>query len=596
MMDPKQREKCLKEVRLLESLDHPNIIKYLDSFIEDNQLFIAIEWAEKGDLKQLIKRSISEDLSIDEKKIWEYLYQIASALKHMQDKRIMHRDLKPANIFLGSDGTLKLGDLGLGRFMSSQTIEAFSRVGTPLYMSPEVLKGQGYDWKSDVWSLGCVIYELACLRSPFKRDDEKMSLYDLFQTISKGEFPPLPPRYSEELRQVVNSMIQIMPQNRLSVDQVVELCEIQLKSIVKKSRIDPYLIMEDIYEKLKLLNYESRFCKAANRNPLVMVYFAHEINKTEQLRYFYDVSVWIMSLKTPKQAPLYSSSKSNLDKMIENLMNEIKNFGVKIPEFVSYESLKNGFGEAVCFIVNDLLNKELIRQDYSFKAPILIENGVECYGEPPEEIAFYEEIESGVEFRLEVHEELSEESSPDIENPTELEESYINPEDWLAETERVSKKLVLPIGEETTETLGQLSEVRKLISTCSSEDTLNILERKSKEIAESLERIQFLEKKLNKENLEEIQRLQQIMLEKNTLVQKCSEKRQRFDNLLKQSESLASRQEEIQTLNNNPVDAMKKQLSFLKLSISSLKKELFQIEIQTAISRSILDHYSIKKI
>ena len=91
MMDPKQREKCLKEVRLLESLDHPNIIKYLDSFIEDNQLFIAIEWAEKGDLKQLIKRSISEDLSIDEKKIWEYLYQIASALKHMQDKRIMHR-------------------------------------------------------------------------------------------------------------------------------------------------------------------------------------------------------------------------------------------------------------------------------------------------------------------------------------------------------------------------------------------------------------------------------------------------------------------------------------------------------------------------
>lgn len=85
---------------------------------------------------------------------------MASALQHMHEKRIMHRDLKPANIFIDSDGTLKLGDLGLGRAMSSQTFEAYSRVGTPLYMSPEVLDGSGYDTKSDVWSLGCIAYEL----------------------------------------------------------------------------------------------------------------------------------------------------------------------------------------------------------------------------------------------------------------------------------------------------------------------------------------------------------------------------------------------------------------------------------------------------
>lgn len=150
MMDPVQRDKCLKEVRLLESLDHPNIIKYLDSFIADNELLIAIEWAERGDLKRVIKKAQSDESSIEESKVWEYMYQIASALKHMHDKRIMHRDLKPANIFITADGALKLGDLGLGRYLSSQTIEAFSRVGTPLYMSPEVLKGNGYDWKSDV--------------------------------------------------------------------------------------------------------------------------------------------------------------------------------------------------------------------------------------------------------------------------------------------------------------------------------------------------------------------------------------------------------------------------------------------------------------
>lgn len=98
--------------------------------------------------------------------------------------RIMHRDLKPANIFIDNHDNLKLGDLGLGRDFTSQTMEAYSRVGTPLYMSPEVLQGNGYDFKSDVWSLGCIAYELCALKSPFKDETKKMSLYDLFTKIN----------------------------------------------------------------------------------------------------------------------------------------------------------------------------------------------------------------------------------------------------------------------------------------------------------------------------------------------------------------------------------------------------------------------------
>jgi NIMA (never in mitosis gene a)-related kinase len=164
-------------------------VKYLNWFIDNklNELFIAVEWAEKGDLKLVMKRNIEEDISFPEKRIWEYISQIAGALEHMHEKRIMHRDLKPANIFIDSNNDLKVGDLGLSRQLSSQTFEAFSRVGTPLYMSPEVLQGKGYDWKSDVWSLGCIAYELCMLRSPFRQDDkENLSLYDLFQRITKG--------------------------------------------------------------------------------------------------------------------------------------------------------------------------------------------------------------------------------------------------------------------------------------------------------------------------------------------------------------------------------------------------------------------------
>ena len=158
-------------------------MKYLNWFIDNklNELFIAVEWAEKGDLKLVMKRAQEDEVSFPEKQIWKYIHQIAGALQHMHGKRIMHRDLKPANIFINNDGDLKIGDLGLSRQLSSQTFEAFSRVGTPLYMSPEVLQGKGYDWKSDVWSMGCIAYELSALRSPFRQSDkENLNLYELF--------------------------------------------------------------------------------------------------------------------------------------------------------------------------------------------------------------------------------------------------------------------------------------------------------------------------------------------------------------------------------------------------------------------------------
>jgi NIMA (never in mitosis gene a)-related kinase 1/4/5 len=182
---------------------------------------------------------------------------------------------QPANIFLTLNGTVKVGDLGLGRLFSDATVEAFSKarcgvfdateivpvlsrfcvgvrrlqVGTPLYMSPEVLKGKGYEFKSDVWSCGyvcvcalqntacphvwgatrcnavfpstlivgrCILYELAMLRSPFK--EEGLNLYGLFGKISKGEYPPISEVYSRELRELVDQMLIIDPVKRLDMD------------------------------------------------------------------------------------------------------------------------------------------------------------------------------------------------------------------------------------------------------------------------------------------------------------------------------------------------------------------------------------------
>lgn len=222
MMDEKTREKTLKEVRLLSSLDHPNIIRYIDSFIIKNDLLIVYEWAAAGDLKRQLRKAQERGVGFDERIVWKYFSQICDAMQHMHDKRIMHRDLKPANIFLTLDGTIKVGDLGLSRELSEHTIQAHSKVGTPLYMSPEVLKGEeGYDFKSDIWSLGCLLYELAMLKSPFK--SEGLNMYSLFQKISAGDFQPLPDTYSETLRTLAYSMISTRPEDRPVIAQVCEV-------------------------------------------------------------------------------------------------------------------------------------------------------------------------------------------------------------------------------------------------------------------------------------------------------------------------------------------------------------------------------------
>lgn len=127
------------EVQFLKNLNHPGILKYYDSFQINNRLFIAIELADKGDLKKLIKKYEQEKEKIEEHKIIEYIKILASALEHMHSKKIIHRDLKPANILYFSEG-IKIGDLGLGRFVSDSTFQVFSSVGTPYYIAPEVRK------------------------------------------------------------------------------------------------------------------------------------------------------------------------------------------------------------------------------------------------------------------------------------------------------------------------------------------------------------------------------------------------------------------------------------------------------------------------
>ncbi|CAF1203251.1 unnamed protein product [Adineta steineri] len=239
MADAKAIEDCKREISLLQQLNHPNVIKYISHFVEDNDLYIVLELASAGDLAQMIKHFIKHNKRMTEKTIWKFFCQICSGLEHMHSKRIMHRDIKPANIFVSAEGIVRLGDLGLGRFFGSQTKSAHSMVGTPYYMSPERIQEHdlGYDFRSDIWSLGCILYEMAALRSPFY--GENLNLLLLRKKIEALDYVPLPANiFSLELCHLVAKCLVLDPQQRPYIGEVNHIAQVMYARCVEQANIN----------------------------------------------------------------------------------------------------------------------------------------------------------------------------------------------------------------------------------------------------------------------------------------------------------------------------------------------------------------------
>ncbi|TEB28738.1 kinase-like protein [Coprinellus micaceus] len=242
-MSERDRKQIVAEVNILKDLHHEHIVGYHDRFVDRDAgiLYILMEYCGGGDLSSVIKQAAKTGRGIPEESIWAYFMQILKALVHCHHPnggyghrrtgsnggqgddatrrpQILHRDLKPDNVFLDEAHNVKLGDFGLSKALAQASF-ANTYVGTPYYMSPELMQEKAYDSKSDIWSLGCLIYELCALKPPFH---EAKTHSELSILIRNGRIPPLPRGYSQGLFGVIKAMLNLNPAMRPSAAQLLQ--------------------------------------------------------------------------------------------------------------------------------------------------------------------------------------------------------------------------------------------------------------------------------------------------------------------------------------------------------------------------------------
>ncbi|XP_052226578.1 serine/threonine-protein kinase Nek1-like isoform X2 [Dreissena polymorpha] len=232
-MNAKEREEARKEVAVLAQLKHPNIVAYRESFEERGCLFIVMDYCSGGDLYAKINNQ--RGVLFGEDQILDWFVQMCLAIKHIHDRKILHRDIKSQNIFLTSRGQVQLGDFGIAKVLNSTVELARTCIGTPYYLSPEICENLPYNNKSDVWSLGCVLYELASLKHAFEAGNMK----NLVLKIIRGSYPPLSPKYSYELRNLVAQLFKRAPRDRPSINSILK------KSFISQ-RVPKFLSSEEL--------------------------------------------------------------------------------------------------------------------------------------------------------------------------------------------------------------------------------------------------------------------------------------------------------------------------------------------------------------
>jgi len=286
-LNEKEKTNSLTEVRILASVKSKYVISYKEAFFDekDSTLGIVMEYADNGDLYQKIVEHKKQKTYFEETEVWSIFIQLVKGLKSLHDLRILHRDLKSANVFLFKNGLAKLGDLNVSKVAKRGL--GYTQTGTPYYASPEVWKDLPYDNKSDIWSLGCVLYEMITLHPPFRAKN----MEELYKRVLSGDISQLPSQFSTDLYEIVSLLIKVNSDKRPNCNDILnnsivkkrieffknkendaEMDEKEEQNLLKTIHMPKNLLYlsnqlpKPNYKKEKIINKNSTACEVKNNN------------------------------------------------------------------------------------------------------------------------------------------------------------------------------------------------------------------------------------------------------------------------------------------------------------------------------------------
>ena len=237
------------------------IVEYIESFEENNKFYIIMEYCDKGDLFNYIEEKKKTKQFLQENEILQFFTQIAIGIGYIHKNNILHRDLKSLNIFLTKEGKIKIGDLGIAKILENEKYTN-TFIGTLYYMSPEMCENKSYTFKTDLWSLGCILYELCTFKHPF--DDKNP--YLIMTKIIKGKFVQInaankgKTHYSIQLTNLVNNLLNIVPNKRRNLDKILSEDYI-IENAFRYNLIDD---LKELYPKIK-----SNIHILSKKNPVI---------------------------------------------------------------------------------------------------------------------------------------------------------------------------------------------------------------------------------------------------------------------------------------------------------------------------------------
>ena len=228
------------EINIISKFNNNNIVKYYNSYKENDKYYILMEYCDGQNLKDYINKHIEKNELIEENIIHNIIKQICIGIEEINKMKIIHRDLKPENIFMNKNLEIKIGDFGISKQLNREYAITKNKLGTEYYAAPEILLDGKYNEKSDIWSLGCIIYELFHLRKYYND-----KLLEEIKKIDKDI-------YNYKWQELIDLILQVDSYKRIDINTILEKINNELYNNIIKGEI--YINKDNVFKSIQIIN------------------------------------------------------------------------------------------------------------------------------------------------------------------------------------------------------------------------------------------------------------------------------------------------------------------------------------------------------